>query len=126
LRAPSVIGSGRISVIPPNYLPVGVSASVAAQQIDQSGIVKTAVIAALNQFFHPLYGGPDGRGWPFGRDVYLSDVAKILEAVDGVDYVQHLELLLDLIPAGDQVTVPPERMVAAGPMLIVMEGAPNA
>jgi predicted phage baseplate assembly protein len=126
LRAPSVIGSGRISVIPPNYLPVGVSASVAAQQIDQSGIVKTAVIAALNQFFHPLYGGPDGRGWPFGRDVYLSDVAKILEAVDGVDYVQQLELLLDLIPAGDQVTVPPERMVAAGPMLIVMEGAPNA
>jgi predicted phage baseplate assembly protein len=126
LRAPSVIDSGRITVIPPNYLPVGVSANVAAQQIDQSGIVKTAVIAALNQFFHPLYGGPDGRGWPFGRDVYLSDVAKLLEAVDGVDYVQHLELLLDLIPAGDQVTVPPERMVAAGPMLIVMEGAPNA
>jgi predicted phage baseplate assembly protein len=126
LRAPSVIDSGRISMIPPNYLPVGVSANVAAQQIDQSGIVKTAVIAALNQFFHPLYGGPDGHGWPFGRDVYLSDVAKVVEAVNGVDYVQQLELLLDLIPTGDQVTVPPERMVAAGPMLIVMESAPNA
>ncbi len=124
-RAPASIESGRISVIPPNYLLVGVSALVAATQIDQSGIVKTAVTAALNQFFHPLYGGPDGLGWPFGRSVYLSDVAKLLEGTTGVDYVQQLELLINLIPVGAVVTVPPERLVAAGPMLIVMEGAPN-
>jgi len=124
-RAPASIESGRIAVIPPNYLPIGVSATVAAKQIDKSGVVKTAVTAALNRFFHPLYGGPDGRGWPFGREVYLSDVARLLESIDGVDYVRRLELLLDLIPSGDYVPVPPERLVAAGPMLIVMEGAPN-
>ncbi|HML13962.1 MAG TPA: putative baseplate assembly protein, partial [Xanthobacteraceae bacterium] len=124
-RAPAAIESGRISVIPPDYLLVGVSATVAAKQIDQSGLVKTAVVAALNQFFHPLTGGPDGRGWPFGRSVYLSDVARLMEGVDGVDYVRLLELMLDQIPAGEMVTVPPERLVAAGPMLIVMEGAPN-
>jgi predicted phage baseplate assembly protein len=124
-RAPAAIEKGRISVIPPNYLAVGVSATVAAKQIDQSGIVKTTVTEALNQFFHPLYGGPDGRGWQFGRSVYLSDVAKLVEAVAGVDYVRQLELLLDLIPVGDRVLVPTERLVAAGPMLIVMEGAPN-
>jgi predicted phage baseplate assembly protein len=124
-RAPAAIESGRIAVIPPNYLLVGVSATVAAKQIGLSGIVKTAVTDALNQFFHPLYGGPDGRGWPFGRSVYLSDVAKLLEGVEGVDYVRQLELLLNLIPSGDVVTVPPERLVAAGPMLIEMEGAPS-
>ena len=91
-------------------------------EADQSGVVKTAAVQALNQFFHPLYGGPDGRGWPFGRDVYLSDVARLLEGISGVDYVQRLELLIELIPAGDRVNVPPERMVAAGPMSIVMEG----
>jgi predicted phage baseplate assembly protein len=124
-RAPAAIESGRIAVIPPNYLPIGVSATVAAKQIDESGVVKTAAINALNKFLHPLYGGPDGRGWPFGRGVYLSDVAKVLEAVDGVDHVRLLELLLDLIPSGYYVPVPPERLVAAGPMLITMEGAPN-
>jgi predicted phage baseplate assembly protein len=124
-RTPAAIETGRISIIPPNYLPIGVSATIAAKQIDRSGVVKTAAIAALNQFFHPLYGGPDGRGWPFGRGVYLSDVAKLLETVQGMDYVRRLELLLDLIPSGDYVAVPPERLVAAGPMLIVMEGAPN-
>jgi predicted phage baseplate assembly protein len=124
-RAPSAMESGRIAVIPPNYLLVGVSATIAAQQIDQSGIVKTAVVAALNQFLHPLYGGPDGRGWPFGRSVYLSDVARCLESVAGIDHIRLLELLQNLIPSGPMITVPPDRLVAAGPMLIVMEGAPN-
>jgi hypothetical protein len=124
-RAPDSIEKGRINMIPPNYLPVGVSAAVKATQIDQSGVVKAAVVAAMNAFFHPVYGGPEGRGWPFGRDVYLSDVAKLVEGISGVDYVQRLELLVNLIPAGDRVQVPPERMVAAGPMLLVMEGAPT-
>jgi predicted phage baseplate assembly protein len=125
-RAPDSIESGRINMIPPNYLPMGVSATVAAKQIDRSGVLKAAVLQSLNQFFHPLYGGPDGRGWMFGRDVYLSDVARLVEGISGVDYVQRLELLVDQIPAGDRVSVPPERMVAAGTMLIAMEGAPNA
>jgi hypothetical protein len=125
-RAPCAIESGRISVIAPNYLLVGVSATIAAKQISQSGIVKAAVVAALQRFFHPLYGGPDGTGWPFGRSVYLSDVASLLEGIDGVDYVRLLELLRDLIPAGDMVSVSTDRLVGAGPMLIVMEGAPNA
>jgi predicted phage baseplate assembly protein len=125
-RAPSTIESGRISVIPPDYLLIGVSAIVAARQIDESGAVKTAVVDALNKFFHPLYGGPEGRGWPFGRSVHLSDVAKLIEGIEGVDYVRLLELLLNSIPAGNTVTVPPERLVAAGTMLITMEGAPNA
>ena len=124
-RAPSTMESGRIAAIPPKYLPVGVSAMVAAQEIDQSGLVKTAVVTALNQFFHPVYGGPAGMGWPFGRGVHLSDVAKLIENVAGVDYVTQLELLLNLIPVGQSVTVPPDRLVAAGLMQIVMEGAPN-
>jgi predicted phage baseplate assembly protein len=124
-RAPSAMESGRVAVIPPNYLLVGVSATIAAQQIDESGIVKAAVVDTLNRFFHPLYGGPDGRGWPFGRSVYLSDVAKSLESVDGIEHIRLLEMLQDLIPSGSVITVPSDRLVAAGPMLIVMEGAPN-
>jgi predicted phage baseplate assembly protein len=120
-RAPAAIESGRIAVIAPDYLLVGVSATVAPKQLGQSAMVKTAVLAALNRFFHPLYGGPDGRGWPFGRSVYLSDVARLLEGIDGVDYVRQLELLRDLIPSGDVVQVPTQRLVAAGPMLIVMD-----
>jgi hypothetical protein len=124
-RAPASIAPGNIAVIGPTYLAVGVIAIIAPLVLDQAGVVKAAAVAALLQFFNPLTGGRDGGGWPFGRDVYISDVALLLESIPGVDYVTNLELLIDQIPQGDLVSVPAERVVAAGDMLISMEGAPT-
>ncbi|MGE5140777.1 MAG: putative baseplate assembly protein, partial [Rudaea sp.] len=107
-----------IFVTGPTYLPVGVAAVVAPIDASQAGPVGAAVGQALARFFHPLTGGPDGLGWPFGRAVYLSDVAAVLEALPGVDYVQELLLLLDGIVQGETVQVPPDRIVVAGPMRI--------
>jgi hypothetical protein len=38
--------------------------------------------------------------------------------VQGVDYVQNMDLLLDGIAQNDLISVPPERIVVAGPMRI--------
>jgi hypothetical protein len=124
-RAPASIASGNIAVIGPTYLTVGIAAIIAPLDVDQAGSVKAAAIDALLQFFNPLTGGRDGGGWPFGRDVHVSDVALLLESIPGVDYVTNLELLIDQIPQGDLVSVPSDRVVAAGDMLISMEGAPT-
>ena len=115
-RAP--LGMAGVYVTGPTYLPVGVAAVVAPLDLTQAWPVGVAARRTLEAFFHPLTGGPNGVGWPFGRDVYISDVAAALEAVDGVDYVQELELLLDGVPQGDQVIVPPDRIVVAGAMQI--------
>jgi hypothetical protein len=32
----------------------------------------------LLQFLHPTTGGPDGKGWPFGRGLWASDVHRAL------------------------------------------------
>jgi hypothetical protein len=69
-----------------------------------------------------LTGGPEGRGWEFGRDVFLSDMAAVLEAVDGVDFARQLDLLLDDAPVGPRVDVPPSQIVVVGPLRIEMEG----
>jgi hypothetical protein len=87
-----------------------------------AGPVLDAVRSALRRFLHPLTGGPDGAGWPFGRDVFVSDVASLLESVSGVDYVETLTLLLDGTPAGDTVAIPVDRLVVAGPLLIRLSG----
>jgi hypothetical protein len=115
-RAPA--GLTGVFVTGPTYLPVGVSALVAPLDASQAGPVGVGVRQALDAFFQPLTGGPDGQGWPFGRDVFLSDVAALLVSLPGVDYVQELGLLLDGIPQGEQVAVPPDRIVAAGAMRI--------
>jgi hypothetical protein len=123
VRAPATMVANHISVIGPTYLPVGVMAVVTAREASDAGVVERRVQAALEAFLHPLTGGPDGQGWPFGRDVYLSDVAAILEAVQGVDYVAELDLELGDAPAGTWVPVPPDRIVVAGPIHVVMQAA---
>jgi hypothetical protein len=55
--------------------------------------------------------------------VYLSDIAAVLENVNGVDYIETLSLLADGTPTGEQVYVPAERMVVAGDIRLTLSGS---
>jgi hypothetical protein len=116
LRAPATLSSDRIAVIPPVYLPVGVSGILVPRDLSLAGSIEQAALAVLTRFLHPLTGGPDGDGWAFGRGVFLSDVAAILESIPGLDHAAFLELRLNDTPVGDSITVSPDRMVVAGPL----------
>ena len=37
---------------------------------------------------HPILGGYDGKGWPFGQGLFASDLYTLLGSIAGVDYVQ--------------------------------------
>ena len=67
--------------------------------------VKLAARKALEDYFHPLEGGDDGEGWPFGGDVHPSLVHHRLMTVDGVHRVRSLELEVDdeTVPEGEEV-----------------------
>jgi len=45
---------------------------------------------ALFQFIHPVTGGPDGEGWPFGKALTMGDVYPLLQSVPGVEYVEEV------------------------------------
>lgn len=120
-RAAGTVSRLQVAVIGPTYRRVGVAALVTSRVRGEAGLVSDRIDAALRTFLHPLTGGPEGRGWSFGRDVFLSDVAAIVEAVAGVDYVRQLDLLLDDAPVGPRVMVPPDRIVVAGDLRIEME-----
>ena len=46
----------------------------------------------LRRYLHPLAGGRDGKGWPFGRSVYKSDLAHLVEEVQGVEVIDSITL----------------------------------
>lgn len=54
--------------------------------------VRRAVEAKLFEFINPLIGGVDGKGWPFGRDVFVADVMSVLLSVPGVNFIRSVEL----------------------------------
>ena len=105
----------QIKVVGPRYVEVRVRAEVQPCEGVDRNKLRTAIIAALDQFMDPLEGGPNGEGWPFGRDVYRSEILQVIDDVPGVDYVVRLTLFSN--PGG---TV--SGNLSVGPLYLVTPG----
>ncbi len=82
----------RLLVVAPQYLEVRVAAQVRTQPHTDSIRVRERIALALDAFLDPRTGGPNNLGWPFGRDVYRSEILQLIDSVVGVDYVLELSL----------------------------------
>jgi predicted phage baseplate assembly protein len=83
-----------VFVVAPRYVPLKVQTQVVVEDDADPGAVKQAVEIALARYFHPLKGGDDGEGWPFGGALRYSKIVQRAFA-DGVDSVPLLKLTLD-------------------------------
>lgn len=81
-----------LHVVGPGWVRVDVAAEVVPRSLEQAADVESAIRARLAQFLHPLHGGVDGGGWPFGRRPHRSDLYAVIEAVEGVDHVRALDV----------------------------------
>jgi hypothetical protein len=111
----------RITIAGPNYEPLDLTLTVTPISASQAGAMESSVRSAVGEFLHPIRGGPDGRGWDLGRDVFLSDVAAVVEAVPGVDYVEEIELLRENVPQGESFAVASGSIVVAGTITIKLK-----
>lgn len=80
----------------PTYIEISVSVDVFVTSIDLIPTVEREVKRKLDDFFHPLTGGPDRKGWDFGRDVNVSDIYALLGGIDGLDHIENLVLDYDI------------------------------
>jgi hypothetical protein len=115
LQQRRVIGT-RVEVVGPTYLEVAVRGKVKAVPGINKANLQQKIVAGLDGFLDPLRGGPEKSGWPFGRDVYRSEVMQVIGEIDGVDYVISLALIADgCEPECGNVCLSPTWLVAAGP-----------
>lgn len=123
-RAPAdIVAANQIYITGPDFVSIDVRATLSPKIVSEAGIVEKRARQALEDFLHPLRGGPDRTGWLPGRNVYLSDVSAVLERVDGIDYVKDLALLVNGALHNDQVTIPDDRVVVAGKIRLKIEAA---
>jgi hypothetical protein len=76
----------------PDYVRVDAEATLGIAAPELAGAVEGSALQALNDFLHPLTGGRDGDGWPFGRVPERSDFQALLASLPGVDHVVSLKL----------------------------------
>jgi predicted phage baseplate assembly protein len=80
----------------PVYRQVAIDADVIVAADHDLGLVRNAVAAALTTWLHPLTGGPDSDGWPFGGTIYASDLFRVVLSVDGVTRIRDNQLTVIL------------------------------
>ena len=80
-------------VVPPVYVPIQAEIVIATRTDVPAAPLRDRVVEAIETYLGALTGGPEGEGWPFGRDVYVSELYRLLEKeVPGVDYVTDIAL----------------------------------
>jgi hypothetical protein len=116
----------RIVVVGPRYLEISVRAGLRPLAGVDPVSLRERIVAALDRFFHPITGGTDGKGWPFGRDVYRAEVLQLLDEVAGVDHVLSLEFVAGCGchgPVCGNVCVGPIGLVSSGSHDIAIDSA---
>ena len=112
-RVPASVAR-RVLVVEPSYVALNVAAEIVPENPNASAMVEARLRENLNRFLHPLTGGPGGKGWGFGEDVYLSNIASVIEATDGVDYARDIRLSVDGGERCQSVEVPRDALLCAG------------
>jgi predicted phage baseplate assembly protein len=84
-----------VYVAPPTYQLVSITAEITADDSADLAEVQRLVDADLLAYLHPLTGGEDGTGWPFGGTVAYSRVAHRILSVPGAGSIARLVITLD-------------------------------
>jgi hypothetical protein len=98
----------RHHVVGPLYAPVSAEILIARRADMPEEGLRAEVVRALARFLHPPTGGEDNQGWPFGRDVYVSELYELLERLPGVDYVPDIVLSSQCPPGATRCVAAPE------------------
>lgn len=82
--------------------------------------------AELYRYLNPYVGGPQGTGWPFGRDLYLSEIYGLLQRLPAVEFVE--EVQIGVVepdgsgapqPAPPRLAVPRDGLICSGEHRVV-------
>jgi predicted phage baseplate assembly protein len=82
----------RLEIQQPRYIWVTIQTRIKTLPKAEPERVRYAVKAALYRFLHPVFGGSDGNGWPFGRVLTIDKVYALIQTVPGVEYATELNL----------------------------------
>ncbi len=81
-----------VFVEPPIYEPVSVKVTLVGTPAD-SEATRELVVRVLHDYLHPLFGGPERVGWPFGAPLRPSELTRILiEVIDSELAVKEVEI----------------------------------
>jgi predicted phage baseplate assembly protein len=128
IDATRVVGT-RVVVEPPSYQGVTIVARLRARPRTDPTRLQAAALDALYGYFHPISGGPEGAGWPFGRPVNVGEVYSVLQRLRGTELVEEVHLFSADLETGqrgaakDRLDIEPATLILSYEHQVMVEGA---
>jgi hypothetical protein len=122
-----VVGA-RVLVEPPLYRGITVVARVRVRRRFDAARLQEDALTALYEYFHPVTGGPEGNGWPFGRAVHSGEVYSVLQGLRATELVEDVRLYgADPVsgergPAVQRMELEPHALVFSYQHQVMVEG----
>ena len=82
----------RVYVVSPEYVRVEVTVTLGISKGFFEEKAREIILHKLNIFLHPAKGGIQGKGWPVGKPVYLSEIFQIIMETEGIDLVKKITI----------------------------------
>ncbi len=84
----------RLEVREPSYIPISARVRLHPAPEADRAKVEGDILSRLYRFLNPLTGGADGKGWPFGRDLFVAEVYQCLQGLANVQFIRSVEIFL--------------------------------
>jgi hypothetical protein len=117
----------RLHVVAPVYINVIIETELILEDGAKAEDLKDQAQNSAIKFFAPLRSGDywQGKGWPFGRSIYLSDLYQLFDDLAGVNYVNNLILKTDVQTSVKEISLTENQLVnfnlAASKFTIVIQ-----
>ena len=86
----------------PFYQGITVVTRIRGGAATDAELLRDRVLTALYAYVNPLTGGPEGTGWPFGRELNLGEIFALVSGVDGVNTVEEVRIFLADLRTGER------------------------
>ena len=81
-----------LDILAPEYYWIRTKIRIKVSKHANADKTVQAVEDKLTKFINPIIGGPDGTGWPFGRNLVKADIIQTLQDIPGIDFIREIEL----------------------------------
>ena len=95
----------------PEYVYISTEIKLVADPKADADQVVRNVRTQMENFLHPLRGGPNGDGWPFRRALTLADIYAQVQEAHGVAFLLDARVYVSRLTTGSQTMLTSETLV---------------
>ncbi|MFO8101346.1 MAG: putative baseplate assembly protein [Dehalococcoidia bacterium] len=103
----------RMEIGMPEYVPISLELRIKGKPGTDFDQVAAKIEKGLYRYVHPVSGGNDGNGWPFGRGITLPEVYALVQQIGDIDFIREAKIFQVNPQTGEREEVTSEMSVAA-------------